>query len=44
MVMCVYERPINEMTKATADFKQITDIKDAVNILTNEKLKLVNSG
>lgn len=38
--MCVYEGPIHEMAKATTDFKLIADIKDAVNILTDEKLKL----
>ncbi len=40
MVMCVYEGPIHDISKTTADFKLISDIKDAVNILTDEKLKL----
>ncbi len=35
---------INQMSKSSADHKQISDIKDAVNILNDERLKLSGSG
>ncbi len=41
--MCVYESKLAEMSKNEEDFKLINDIKDAVTLLTSEKLKL-NSG
>ena len=37
MVMCVYDNLISDMAKSSEDFKLITDIKDAVNILTDQK-------
>ena len=38
--MCIYEQKINDMAKNSADQKLITDIKDAVTFLNEEKLKL----
>lgn len=42
--MCVYDAPINQMSKSNADYKQVSDIKDAVNILNDERLKLNRTG
>ena len=38
--MCIYEQKINDMAKNSADQKLISDIKDAVSFLNEEKLKL----
>ena len=40
LVMCIYDQKITNMAKDTADFKLINDIKDAVSLLNEEKLKL----
>lgn len=40
LVMCIYEQKITDMAKDTADLKLINDIKDAVSLLNEEKLKL----
>ena len=41
--MCVYTSLINDVSKNSADYKLISDIKDAVTILSDEKLKLNNA-
>ena len=36
--MCVYEREFEKISQNSKDFKLISDIKDAVNILTDKEL------
>ncbi len=39
LIICVYERVLNEQEQASKDYKLISDIKDAVGFLTENKMK-----
>lgn len=41
--MCIYDKKLSELAKNTADQKLISDIKDAVSFLNEEKLKLTET-
>ena len=36
--MCVYERELEKMDESSKDFKLINEIKDAVNLLSEQKI------
>lgn len=44
LAMCVYDRISREMTNDANTYKLISDIKDAVNLLTDQKLKGYDTG
>lgn len=41
--MCIYEQVLNDIAKSSADQKLISDIKDAVEFLNEEKFKLTET-
>lgn len=43
LVMCIYEQVLNDIAKSSADQKLISDIKDAVEFLNEEKFKLTET-